>query len=192
MDGAGAEAGQGLQVVAGGIALVAGEAVAGVFAVEGGHFPVPGDLGENRCGGDGGNAAVAADDGPGSVLPVGAEVAVDVDEFGLHRELFYGAAHCEQAGLQDVETVDFRGAGASDGEAEAVLNDPLEAGFALRGGEFFRVIQALDRRFRIENHRRGNHVTGQAAASGFVRSGSRRRQARWFAPDWLSFHVDVP
>lgn len=83
MDGGGAESGKGFEVVAGGIALVAGETVAGEFAVEGGHFAVPGDLGEDRCGGDRRNAAVAADNGPGRVLPVGAEVAVDVDESGL-------------------------------------------------------------------------------------------------------------
>lgn len=192
VDGAGAEAGQGLQVVAGGIALVAGEAVAGIFAVEGGHFAIPGDLGEDRCGGDCGDTAVTADDGFGSIPPVGTEVAVDVDESGLQRKLLHGTAHGEQAGLEDVETVYFRGAGSSDGETEAVLNDPFEAGFPLRRSEFLRVVQALDRRFGIENHRRGNHVAGQTTAAGFVRSGPRRRQVRRFAPDRLNPHVGFP
>ena len=47
----------------GGIALVLGEAVAGIIGLHLCHFPIAGHLGEDRGGGDGGDQRVAFDDG---------------------------------------------------------------------------------------------------------------------------------
>ena len=123
MVGGGAVGGQGFEVGRGGVAFVLGEMVVGVGLVEGGYFAVSGDFGEDRGGGDGLDFAVAAGDGFGWVGPIGEEVAVHQDQFGLDFELLHGAAHGQQAGPENVETVDFARACPADGEAGALLKD---------------------------------------------------------------------
>ncbi len=88
------------------VALVAGEAVAGVNAVEGDHDPVAHHLGDHRGGGDGEGTGVALDQGLLRHAERHRHVAVDQQEIGGNVQPADRPLHAAQGGLQDVDPVD--------------------------------------------------------------------------------------
>ena len=177
VNGGGAHSGEDSQVLGGGVSLVPGETVGRIFPVEDRHFPIPGDLGDDRCGGDAADAGVAAGDCLGGVWPIGEDVAVDEDERGLDPESFNRAPHGEQAGLEDIEPVDFRWTGPAGGEADAMFDDFRATGFTPGGSELLGIVQVADSGTRIEHYRGGNHIPRKRAATDFVDASLGRRIA---------------
>ena len=83
------------------------------------HDPVPGDLGDDRCGGNREAFAVTTDDCAGRAGQVVRQaVAVDQGEVGL--KTLDGAAHGEVGGSQDVHPVNDRYAGRADADFRLV------------------------------------------------------------------------
>ena len=101
------------QMLLGRVALVAGEAVIGMPGIQGHHLRIPGDLGQDRGGGDGRMASIALDHGLARQAMARQAVAVHQQVFGCWRQAINGAAHRQMGGMVDVER------STSSGEASA-------------------------------------------------------------------------
>ena len=114
----------------GGVALVRGEAIAGLRGVEPREEAVAVDLGDDGCGGDGERERVAVDEAglrAGMVEPHG----VDEGVVGGDGERTDGGEHGEARGLVDVDAVDGGGVDLCDGDGESGGADEAVERFAL-------------------------------------------------------------
>ena len=157
----------------GAVALVLGELIVGEDGVECKHEAVALDFGDDASGGDGKAEAVAADDGllgPGEILD---GESVDEDHVrGRGAEGGDGAAHGEVGGAEDIELVDFAGAGLAGGEAHVgVVGEGFVEVFALGAAEFFGVVEEGEVEVFGQEDGGGEHGTGEGAAAGFVDAG---------------------
>jgi len=110
---------QRLQMKCGGIAHVSIKAILGIAGVQSKHAGVASRLGENRRRGNGRDFAIAADDRCDRTRQPRAMRAIDQGVAGGNRAVRAGecrdrALHGEQAGLQDVDSVDLLDAGLGD------------------------------------------------------------------------------
>lgn len=153
------------------IARVPLPAVTGMIAGEGGHHPVPLDLGDDGGRGDRKRTSIPLHQRGGGAAQAGRRpVPVDKREARRARQRIERAAHGEIGGAEDVEPVDLLNAG----DAEADLRDIPESGkkrLAPGGGEPLRIVQAGRNPLRIENHGSGDDGPGPGAAPGLVHPG---------------------
>lgn len=170
MEGGGSEAGEGLEVFGGGVALMAGEAVAGEVVV-GAEGPfIAGGFGEDGGGGDGGDLGVALDDGILGQGEVDGE-GVDEEVVGLGAEGLDGAADGEPGGLIDIDAVDVGGVDPGDIPGNGASLDfggqALTAGI----GKGLAVSEAADGMIGVEDDGGGVDGSEEAAAAGLVGAG---------------------
>ena len=128
---------------------------------------VPGDLGQNRSGGNRKTQCVAVDQ---RFLR---KRQVDTD--GVHQhaiagcgQLLHGPAHGQARSLQNIHMVDFEGVGGSHGPGSGALPDSVSKDLAPLRRQLLAVIQAANRFLGIEDHGCGEYRTEQRTAAGFV------------------------
>ena len=140
------------------------------------HLRIARGFGEDGSGGDGGDFPVALDNGSHGHGEFGAAIAVDYGGDGRYRQGGDGALHGEEAGLQDVDFVDFRRAGFRDRPGQRLFADERCQLFAATGGELFGVVQSGDGFVRVKDDGSGNHRTRQRSAPGFVDTANTGRE----------------
>jgi hypothetical protein len=173
VDGTGTQSPQGGDVSLSRVAFVQGEPIARIKEIEPRHFPVPGYLGQDGGGGDGGHLGIAAHDGRDGTAQHGAAVAIHQGPIRRERQTLDRSLHGQQGGLQDVEGIDLRGAGAGHTPSQGKLLDfGLQEG-APGGGQAFGVIQARDGPSGIEDDGGGGYGTGQGPATRLVNAGDQ-------------------
>ena len=160
------------------IAFVAGEAILRILCVERGHETVAGDFGDDAGRGDAEAECVAGHQcGVRDGKPSHGE-AVDQRMVGFARQGRHGAGHGEMRGAEDIEAVDLRDVRLADAPMDVGADG--EHGMemlAFFGGQFFRVIQALDRAVIRQNDSGGDHGAGERTASGFIDPGDQKNPA---------------
>jgi len=162
---------KGFEVIGSGITLVAGKAVLRVNGVPLFHATIPVGLGQDGGCGDRDAARIALDER--LLFDENIELhGVDEQIIGLDRELCEGGGHGLAAGLIDVPGVDALGIDFRDSPGERVLADAHGKFRAPLGRKFFRVIEADNAAFGIENDRGRDDRTEQRAAAGFIETGN--------------------
>jgi len=146
---------QSFEVVGSGVTFVASEAVLRVNGIPLFHARVAMSFGEDGGGGDGNAARVAFDEG--LLLDENIELhGVDEQIIRLDGELLKGSCHSLAASLVYVPRVDALGVDFRHGPGEGMLaNARGKLGAAFRG-KFFRIVEADNAAFGIENHRGGD------------------------------------
>ena len=138
----GAILGDGGAVGGGGIAFVVAPAVVRKLRVQVAHVLVAVRFGQDRCSGNRQVFAVAFDYGLVRNVAVGFEaVAVDNEMLGAHRQRIDGAMHCQNAGVQDVNLVDFVRRHLRHRPSHRLALDDGAEHFALPLGELFTVVK---------------------------------------------------
>ena len=161
---------QSFQMVGRGVALVAGEAILRVYGVPLFHPGIAMSFGKDGGGGDRDAACVTFD--KRLLLDENIELhGVDEQIIRLDGELLQGGGHRLAAGLIDVPGVDALGIDFGDGPGYRMLaNAHGKLGAALRG-KFFRIVEADDAAFGIENNRGGDNGTEERAAASLIETG---------------------
>lgn len=136
---------QGLPVLGCTIATIAGPVIAGTAFVQVFHQAVARDLGQDRGGGNGEAEAVGPGQGPVRTGQGGGVKAVHQGGVRNDLQLGHGSFHGKQAGLQDIDLVDFLDAGLTDAAATAVADGLAEGNTALRG-QLLGVVEVFERR----------------------------------------------
>jgi hypothetical protein len=173
VEGCGAEAAEGFHVFWGGVALVLGEAVAGVDGVQFFEARVTVRFGEDGGGGDRDAARVTFNEG--FLFDENVELhRVNQQIIGNDGELLERGSHGLAAGLVDVPGVDARGIDFGDGPGEGVFADAESKLGTAIGDELFGVVEADDAPLGVENDGGRDHRAEQSAASGFVNAGDAR------------------
>src|SRR5437763_8341906 len=174
MDGTGAVAVEGGEVVGGAVALVAGEAVLGELLVGLEHQPVARDLRDDRRRGDRRAARVSVDQVALRAGQRGQRDEVGDDELGDDAEHGQGLAHGQDRRLQDIDAVDGEVVDDADADGDGPLMDERVELFAPLGREELGVGQALHAAPGIEHHGRRHHGPRQRAPAGLVQPGDER------------------
>ena len=178
MDGTGALAGEGVQVLGGAVAFVTAEAVVGVEVVEGEHHAVAGDFGDDGGGGDGKGEGVAVDDAVMREGHFGKSEGVDEGVLGGGSEGGEGARHGEAAGGGDAQGVDPVGGKGADADGEGFGADALGEGFALGGGQDLAIVdlgEPGEAGPRREDDGGSDDGAGEGAAPDFVDAGDEAK-----------------
>ena len=164
-----AERTEGFEVVGGCVAFVLREAVLRIELIEFEHAAVAIDFRENRGGGNGNGARVTMNE---SLLFDGKIEfdGVEQQEIGKGTKLGDGRDHGLAACLIDVPRVDAAGVDFSDGPAERVLADAFGQFDATFSRQLFRIVEADDAAFRIQDDGGGEDGTEERAATCFVES----------------------
>ena len=158
------------------VALVIGEAVAGVLGVEFDEEAVAVDFGQHTGGGDGKAGGVSLDDSLLRAIPMDGVAAVDKEEIGEKvvgsgGDLLDGTAHSFKRGAADVDAVDGFNIDGGDGPGYcdgADFNIELDAFFF---GEFLRVGEAMQAAALGKDNRGGDDRAEERAAAHFVEAG---------------------
>ena len=160
------------------ITFVAGKAILRVGGVEVHHESVAGDFGDDAGGGDAQAQGVAGDQGGVGYRESAHGESINEGVLGFLREGGNGADHGEVGGAEDVEGVDFLDGGCGDGPVDfrAGAEDGVD-GFALFGGEFFRVVQAIEVEVMGQDDGGGHDGAGEGTASGFIDPGHQKKPA---------------
>ncbi len=110
------------------------QTVGGVKRGEFLHGPIAGDLGDDRSGGDGGAAGVAINDRQFRAGEACLFIAINEAKLRWRGQTGHGAAHGEQAGLEDILRVDFLDGGVADGPMDLrMVAEQLAEFFAMFG-----------------------------------------------------------
>jgi len=150
------------------------QTVRGVKRGEIGHGAVAGNLGDDGGGGDGGAEGVAVDYCFFFTRETGFFVAVDEAEVGLLAETRDGAAHGEEAGLEDIVGVDFLDGGDADGPVDfGVSAEEVVDFFAMLFDEELRVVEMLVSQTVGDNGSGGVDGAGPAASADFIDAGDK-------------------
>jgi len=158
-------------VFLGGVALVHPKTVTRKKLIGQDHFKIARDLGEDGGCGNGRFQAVSSDDRSGLNGKGGSPVSVNERAQRFHAKPLKGSLHRKQGGFKDIDVVDFRGFGASDGVADRLFADQKGKIFPLFGGELFRVRKALDAAVLREDDRGGNDGSRKTAPPDFIKTG---------------------
>ena len=150
------------------VALVLGETVSRVFAVEFHQQGVAIHLGQNRRRGHDRAARVAVNDRllRTAVRPDPHGVGDQV--FGRRRQRGDGAFHREHAGPIDIEPVDFGDACDADPPGKCARLDLRFHLDANLGSHLLRIVESPDEEWFPRNHASGNDRAGQRPAADFV------------------------
>src|SRR5256885_8562554 len=168
MENAGAKALQCVEVFRSRIALVVGEPIPGVLAVELRHQAIAVHLGDDARGADGDALRIALDDG---LLRHGESVelaGIDQEMLRLWDEGEHGALEREQPGPVDVDGIDLLHLGASDSHRERAGADLRLECVALLRCEQLGVVDALDARARRQDHGGPDHRAREGCHPHFV------------------------
>ena len=160
------------------ITFVAGEAILRILRVERGHETVAGYFGDDAGRGDAQAECVSGHQcGVRHGKPAHGE-AVDQRVVGLPRQGRHGTGHGEMCGAEDIEAVDLSHIRLPDAPVDvgAEGEDGVEM-LAFLGGQFFRVIETLDRAILGQDDGGGDHWTGERSASGFIDPGDQKNPA---------------
>ncbi len=161
---------EGFEVVGSGVTLVASEAVLRVDNVPFFHASVAMGFGKDRGGGDGNAARIALDER--LLLDQNIQLhGVDEQIVWLDRELFESGSHGLAAGLIDIPRVDALGIDFRDGPGQGMLPDTWSEFCPSLRSKFFRIVEAHNAAFGIENDRGGDHRAEERAAAGFIETG---------------------
>jgi hypothetical protein len=178
MNGRGAEAPDGIEVIGGGVAFVDGEAVSWVEAIEFDHALIAKDLGDDAGGGDAVAAAVALDKGGMRHGQGGDRQTIDQGMNGSGFESLEGAAHGGVGGPQDVHGVDRGRIDFGDCEGNMMRAQPLEERFAPGRLDLFGIVESQEIIGQApfdpavgEDEGDGDDRSGQRTASGFIDTG---------------------
>src|SRR6266568_3901837 len=168
---AGAELLQGGEVLGGRVALVAGEAIAGVLGVMGGHHRVPGGLRDDARRGDGEAERVAVDDPllrDGHLLQA---AGIDEEVLRRHRKPLHGSAQRQEAGVVDVDRVDLLHAGEPHRPRHRGGLDLDRQPLAILPLHLLRVVDAARAEIARQDDGRRHHRSGERRHSGLVHAG---------------------
>ena len=161
---------QSLQMVGSGVALVAGEAILRINGVPLFHASVAMRFGKDGGSGDGNTAQVAFDER--FLLNENIELhGVDKQIIRLDGELLQRGGHCLATGLIDVPSIDALGVDFRDGPGECMLVNARGKFRTAFRGEFFRIVEADNAAFGIENHRGGDDRAEERAAASLIETG---------------------
>src|ERR1035441_6500938 len=141
VQGAGTQFAQLLAMLWRAVALVRGQAVAGVLRVQFAHQAVAVDLGDDGGGSDGERERVAVKEarlGAGVVEPHG----VDEQMIRHDRERLDRGEHGDARGLVDVDAVDGLGVDLGDRDSDGDLADAAVELLAVLAGELLGILQA--------------------------------------------------
>lgn len=169
----------------GGIALVPIEAVLRILLMQAQHEFIARGLGQDGGGGDGGNPAVALDDGLAGNAGLRTIQAIHQHLLRLGMQCLHGAFHREQGRLQDVEAVDLFHFGIGDRPGQGAFANEGRKSVAPFFGEFFGIGKAFDGTHFVENDGGRTHRPGQRAAPCFVYA---TNQDGW----WFDFFLPYP
>src|SRR5690606_39118049 len=104
-------------------------------------------------------------------------------------ERFHGASHGQQAGLQDVEFVDLRHRGTTEGVTQGVAQDAVVELLTPGRCQLLRICQARNRSRGVENDGRRHHIAGQRATSDLVDTGDKHHRINFnFKLQLIVFH----
>ncbi len=134
--------------------------------------PVSGDLGHDRCGGDGRRDGVAIDDRPLRVRRLADGQGVDEQVVRRLGEVGQRLAHGELGGLQDVDPVDDLHLDTADTECVGASHDLLVQRLPPAAWEDLAVPKATDPRTCGQDDSRRDDRTGQGSASDLVQAGN--------------------
>lgn len=87
-----------IQMVFAGIALVSGQTITRIFAIQLDHFTIPGHFGDDRCSTDGSHLSVP-DHRFDPIVKLRTAIAIDQHQVGFPLEAGYSALHSQQTGL---------------------------------------------------------------------------------------------
>ena len=173
MEGRGPVLAQGFQMVGGGVAFVASQAVRRIDGVPFEHARVAMRLGQDGSGGDGDAAGVSVDQR--FLLDEDIELdGVEQEIIGQNRELVERGGHGLAAGLINIPGVDALGVDFGDGPGERVFANAWSQLSATLGDKFFGVVEADDAALGIQNDGSGDHRAEQRAAARFIEAGDAR------------------
>src|SRR5690554_720589 len=156
-----------------GITFVLGQTVAGVLLLQHLHFPVAGDLGEDRRGADRLYPGIALHHRLGGPAPIRATVAVYQYVFRFESQAFHRTGHSQHGGLVNIDLVNFRCLTPAQAPGSGLFEDlvvKLQAAFF---SELLGIGQALDGPLRVQDHRRSHHCTNQRATAHFINPGQQ-------------------
>ena len=161
---------QGFQMIGSGVSLVAGKAVLRIDCVPFFHAGIAMSFGKNGGSGDGNAARVAFDEG--LLLDENIELhGVDQQIIWLDRELLQRRRHGLAAGLINVPGIDALRIDFGNSPGKSMLaNARGKFGTALRL-KFFRIVEADDSAFGIEDDRGGDNRAKERAAPGLIETG---------------------
>jgi len=162
----------------GSVALMILQTVRGVKRAECDHGRIARDLGDDRCGGDGGAFRVTVNDGDFAAGQARALVAVDEAELRRGVQARDGAAHGEQAGAEDIMGIDFLDRGDADGPRDfGVAAEKFLQLRAMLGGELLGVVEVGMLEAVGQNRRGGVDRPGPATAPDFIHARDDYRDA---------------
>jgi hypothetical protein len=121
------------------ITFIAIETIRGIGTMPAKHQTIATDFGNDRCGTDGGNRLIPANDCFDLVskwLVIGAEalVAVDADMRRRCRQAIHSASHRQQCGLKNIFLIDLDGGSERNRETDCSLPDQTRKNATLPGG----------------------------------------------------------
>ena len=161
-------------MVRSGIAEVAVKAVFGILRMHNfDHVAIASDLGQDGCGGDFRDFAIAFDH-RFSFNIAGQTIAVNVNFCGYLCQSLYRAAHRRHAGPQNIELVDFAVIDERDrvnGFGQNLRFEPL----SLFARELFGVVEPLDLDIDRDDDGGGDNGSSQRTATGFIDSSASRK-----------------
>ena len=167
------EAGNSIQVIAGGVSLVAIETIARIARVEFEHDPVASDLGDNRGGRDRRAACVAVDDRTLRHHEIGHPKRIDQHEIGKRHQAEDGPLHCPQGRLMNIDRVDLGRIRGGHCPARRPARDLLIQPRAFERGHGFRVADSGNVSLWIEHDGGRDDGTREAAAANLVDAGDQ-------------------
>lgn len=168
MDRAGTVQIEGTQVLGGGIALVAGEAVGGIDPVIGAQQPVAKHLGDDGGGGNRQAASVPLHQRFAVLVQAGNGQTIHQNAVGGGVERVEGEAHGPVRGPQDIDPVDLLGLDDADTHGQRFPSDPGLGLFAGGGGEFLGVGDAGRIEVGRKNDGGGDDRAGEGPAARLV------------------------
>ncbi len=176
MQGTGSMLRQQPPMVLGGISLVVRETIFRIYRMHLIHIMISSGLGENGGRADGRMPGIAADDGARRQrLAEAAQLrhAVAVDQHMIrrpgHRQ--NRAVHGKKRSLQNVQRVDLGLVRPADAETQCFAADDEAQAFSFLGVQLLRVGDSRNRPSWPQNHRSGNHRTGEGPAAGLIDAG---------------------
>lgn len=173
MFGTGAVAQQRLEMFAGAVTFVTGEAVFRIDTIEFSHALITLGLGQDARRGDRQVLRVAAHDRLLRQPDIGQSPRVAQDEIRGWRERQHGPRHRHDRGLKRSDPIDLGGTDRLDGPGHRLLANRASPLLALRCCELLRVVDAGKSRAGAQYHRRRHEWPSQRPGPRLVDPGNQ-------------------